>query len=1410
MKHIIISRSVSLNNLIELFLLVAVCAVLFPATAQISVSGWTKPATSKTEDKPLPSLEAQAAQGDAPQIHRNAAMKISALKKYKMASPATAEMRPKLNEKKMKIGVVRKLPQILNVLEEGSQLNVEDGVIRAIRIESEGAVQTRLHFSRLDLPENVQMFVYAANNSKEFYGPFRKGTAEFWTPPITGSEAVIEIFTPIKAEKKTEEKLNVAVDQVIHIFRHARTANKQTSVEKEIAQTEAASSCNREVPSEWSEAAKSVALIQFSQSDGEYVCSGVLLNDSNNSGTPYLLTANHCIDNSEAARGAKFYWNFDTTGTPSHYNSNFGAQLLKTSDINDFTLMKLYTTVPSGVRFSGWTTEKPAIATPVVSVHHPDGDYKRISFGQTEAPNCPTDFPSDFCDYFHQVRWNSGITEPGSSGGGLWVGAAADPKLVGQLFGGESSCLTPTAADYYGRFDVAFESIGNYLTGKDCQFAISQEKQLIDRAGGQSSVGIFANEVGGCQWNARSNVDWIKITTKQGLGDGEISFSTDPNSSPARRVGVIFVAGNVLEVTQRGSGEICTPAGSISLGQTIQGNLESGTCFSQANPGGYTARYTFDAVPGQLFAVSLRSRKFDAYLTILGPNGEIILENDDESNTNQNSRIPNAGYNYQIGLPRAGTYTIEVTSYDPNFIGDFTLTLEKGCFITTKSKAQKFGADGSNFEIEVTTDPTCNLGQLQMGLLSNTDWWGSKFHPSYSYLSTYLNEHKGKFTFETGINMSARIRRGLIEIAGQQVLLEQAPFCSTTNQPTITPALASYDGHYQFGELQVKSAAFCTWTVSPQTYDWLFWMNQYDFGDRTSDQTLRYTLADNKSNVARTGTFQIGDKIHTVTQQPFNQLCPPTPITIGQTVTGTLAKGDCEPLRVNPDNIPVYTDRFSFRGYANQQIAVSFSSPEFMGVLGYRPGGGEFLFKFAYEETEKSFRLPTVGYFDLYEDGIYTIEIRASRPSEVAVGAYTFNIEAVGGANCVFLIDKQNTEIINPAGGDFLVNLNATSMCTWTAKSSTDWITFASGATGSGSKAINVHVAPNLGAPRRAYVSVGGRSFEVFQDASCNYVALYSGSDPPRNRRDTSSLGASFGLSFITGAGCPLTFKSGPPWLTLNSINGGTVEVTVAKNSGSLRRSEIDVSGVKVEIVQGAGNVAVVSAADYSTRIPAQGIVSIFSEELAMEVKLATELPLPLSLSDVGWVSINNSLGNLSRAQMFYVSPTQINLLLPPEIMKGEYFIEIGRWGGLTSNGRFSVALIAPALFSAESNGAGIAAANIQRVKANGEQQFDFVSAVDATGKIIGKPIDLGITGDKVYLLLYGIGTRFRSDVSNVICEIDGQNYPVEYAGPQGFFVGVDQINILLPNSLRGKGEVNVRLKVEDKVSNTVKIKIAP
>jgi uncharacterized protein (TIGR03437 family) len=146
---------------------------------------------------------------------------------------------------------------------------------------------------------------------------------------------------------------------------------------------------------------------------------------------------------------------------------------------------------------------------------------------------------------------------------------------------------------------------------------------------------------------------------------------------------------------------------------------------------------------------------------------------------------------------------------------------------------------------------------------------------------------------------------------------------------------------------------------------------------------------------------------------------------------------------------------------------------------------------------------------------------------------------------------------------------------------------------------------------------------------------------------------------------------------------------------------------------------------------------------------------------------------------------------------------------GTVSTGLALVKAVAPSLFAANGNGQGVAAAVAVRVKADGSQSYEPVAQFDATqNKFVTRPLDLGPETDQVYLILFGTGIRFRNSLSSVIATIGGAYAEVSFAGAQGDFMGLDQVNVRVPRSLSGRGEIDALLTVEAQMANAVRINI--
>jgi uncharacterized protein (TIGR03437 family) len=174
-------------------------------------------------------------------------------------------------------------------------------------------------------------------------------------------------------------------------------------------------------------------------------------------------------------------------------------------------------------------------------------------------------------------------------------------------------------------------------------------------------------------------------------------------------------------------------------------------------------------------------------------------------------------------------------------------------------------------------------------------------------------------------------------------------------------------------------------------------------------------------------------------------------------------------------------------------------------------------------------------------------------------------------------------------------------------------------------------------------------------------------------------------------------------------------------------------------------------------------------------------------------------------APLFFVSPGQINFLLPSQAAPGVGALTVFNRAGGVSMTSIQLAPVAPGLFAANANGRGVAAASVLRIKADGAQVFEPVVQFSAEqNRFVAVPIDVRGAGDQVFLLLFGSGFRNRSTLGAVTATLGGQPAEVLFAGPQPELIGLDQINLRLPPTLAGRGDLEILLTVDGKPANPV------
>jgi uncharacterized protein (TIGR03437 family) len=225
------------------------------------------------------------------------------------------------------------------------------------------------------------------------------------------------------------------------------------------------------------------------------------------------------------------------------------------------------------------------------------------------------------------------------------------------------------------------------------------------------------------------------------------------------------------------------------------------------------------------------------------------------------------------------------------------------------------------------------------------------------------------------------------------------------------------------------------------------------------------------------------------------------------------------------------------------------------------------------------------------------------------------------------------------------------------------------------------------------------------------------------------------------------------------------------------------------------GILAATNSAYGTYSLAPETIASLYGSNLAAAPQWAQSQPLPINLGGVT-VTLKDANGGAFPAPLFYVSPTQVNWLVPKGVASGVATITLTN-GSATFTGTATITSTAPGLYTANMTGQGPAAAQVT----NG-QTYTNTSQCNSAGNCTLIPINVT---SQPYLILYGTGIRGAAQ-SNVSVKIGNIDAPVTYAGAQAVYAGLDQVNVALPATLKGRGQQVVTVTVNGQASNMAQL----
>lgn len=333
-----------------------------------------------------------------------------------------------------------------------------DSILYRVHLKVPNARQLGLVFSDLYLPEGARMYIYDITG-KYHIGAFTSQNntshASFSTHILPTESLIIEYLYTGQADPP-----GFFIDELMYIF-----DNGPFSMHTESDKSSGACNVNVNCPEgqQWQKQKRGVARILLREGNSWYNCTGSLVNNTLQDGTPYFLTANHCGANASSSDMAvwQFYFNYEYANCSGSGNAPTnmmltGGALLASAPINqgtDFKLLELNQTPPLSWNpyYNGWTLSSRASEWGT-SIHHPSGDAKKISTYTQKLSN--STFSGGMPQGYWRVYWaesvsGHGVTEGGSSGSPIFDDLGL---ITGTLTGGGASCNAPHLPDYYGKF----------------------------------------------------------------------------------------------------------------------------------------------------------------------------------------------------------------------------------------------------------------------------------------------------------------------------------------------------------------------------------------------------------------------------------------------------------------------------------------------------------------------------------------------------------------------------------------------------------------------------------------------------------------------------------------------------------------------------------------------------------------------------------------------------------------------------------------------------------------------------------------------------------------------------------------------------------------------------------------------
>jgi hypothetical protein len=359
---------------------------------------------------------------------------------------------------------------------------IQSGNKRVCKISllSTGAKTLNIRLTEFYLAPTAQLFLYNESGTVVM-GPITAAQNNkakvFLSSIFPGENLMLELIENADSKKKSNFTISRITYGIIDTYKGIlNDVGKSGSCEENVT-------C---VLGAWHDEAKSAVRLLI---NGNTLCSACLVNNTAQDGTPYVLTANHCVvGEPDPENDISFVFFFrskfcDST-KPSNNYKVYNQCFVRAHYYNsDFALLEMANKPDSSEEYfySGWSRDSVQSSF-AACLHFPQGDLMKYSESTFQPVDTAYGTSGDK-DKMFWVRWTgTGVTEDGSSGGALYN---SSKQLIGQLYDGPSFCGAKglNKSDYFGGFFASWGGGGKITNRlKDWLDPLNQDPVSINGA----------------------------------------------------------------------------------------------------------------------------------------------------------------------------------------------------------------------------------------------------------------------------------------------------------------------------------------------------------------------------------------------------------------------------------------------------------------------------------------------------------------------------------------------------------------------------------------------------------------------------------------------------------------------------------------------------------------------------------------------------------------------------------------------------------------------------------------------------------------------------------------------------------------------------------------------------------------